>query len=237
MMVDVIRIGLLRMTELPEAALGVHGPYLGLVEMFFNGHPVEIVDVPVHEGAAPESLDDCDGWIISGSPASVYDDLPWIRTGEEIVRAALAAERPLVGICFGHQLVAQALGGRVEKAAVGWGIGAQRYEVVRPLPYFDGDTITLLASHQDQVIDVPADATVWSSSEYCPVAGLVVGERMFTVQGHPEYSPALVAALYDSRRERIGEAAVDAAHATLTTPLSNAAMAAAIVHLVTGNRR
>ena len=162
----------------------------------------------------------------------MYEDLDWIRTGEEIVRAALAAERPLVGICFGHQLVAQALGGRVEKAATGWGIGAQRYETVRPLPGIEGAT-TLLASHQDQVVEIPTDATVWSTSDYCPVAGMMIGERMLTVQGHPEFTPALVSALYDSRRDRLGDAAVDAAKATLTTPLSNASFADAIVRLIT----
>lgn len=232
MMGGVIRIGLLRMAELPDPALRVAGPMVGLYQKLFAPRTVEILDVPVHEGATPESLDDCDGWFISGSPASVYEDLDWIRTGEEIVRAALAEERPLVGICFGHQLIAQALGGRVEKAAVGWGIGAQRYETVEPLPYLDGDSLTLLASHQDQVVEVPAGATVWSTSDYCPVAGLTIGERMLTVQGHPEYSPALVSALYDSRRDRIGDAAVDAAQATLTNPLSNASFADAILRLI-----
>jgi GMP synthase (glutamine-hydrolysing) len=234
MMGDVIRIGLLRMAELPDAALGVDGPMAGLYPKLFRPRTVEILDVPVHEGATPESLDDCDGWLISGSPASVYEDLEWIRTGEEIVRTALAEERPLVGICFGHQLVAQALGGRVEKAAGGWGIGAQRYETVQRLPYLDGDTVTLLASHQDQVVEVPTDATVWSTSDYCPIAGMTIGERMLTVQGHPEYSPALVSALYESRRDRLGDAAVDAAKATLTTPLSNATFAEAILRLIAG---
>ena len=137
-------------------------------------------------------------------------------------------------MAVGHQMVAQALGGRVEKAQVGWGIGAQRYDTVLPLPSLPGPTTTLLASHQDQVVQVPADATVWSTSDYCPVAGMVVGERMLTVQGHPEFTPALVAALYDSPRGRLGDAAVDAAKATLTMPLSNGSFADAIVRLATG---
>ena len=159
------------MAELPDAAFSVAGPMTALYRQLFHGHAVEVLDVPVHEGATPASLADCDGWMISGSPASVYDDLDWIRTGEEIVRAAHAEERPLIGICFGHQLIAQAMGGRVEKSAGGWGVGARAYDVVRPLPHFDGDTITLLASHQDQVVELPSEAIVWSSSDYCPVAG------------------------------------------------------------------
>jgi GMP synthase (glutamine-hydrolysing) len=234
MMGGVIRIGLLRTTEFPDATRAVHGPYATLFELFFHDQPVELVDVPIHDGATPGSLADCDGWVISGSPASVYEDHEWIRTGEEIVRTALAEERAIVGICFGHQLIAQALGGRVEKAEVGWGIGAQRYDTVRPLPYLDGPTTTLLASHHDQVVELPTDATVWSSAEYCPNAGFTVGERMLTMQGHPEFTPSLVSALYDSRRDRLGDAAVETALASLDTPLSNDEVAAAIVQLISG---
>jgi GMP synthase (glutamine-hydrolysing) len=234
MMGGMIRIGLLRTTEFPDVTRAVHGPYATLFELFFHDQPVDLIDVPIHDGATPGSLADCDGWVISGSPASAYEDHEWIRTGEEIVRTALAEERPMVGICFGHQLIAQALGGRVEKADVGWGIGAQRYDTVRPLPYLPGATTTLLASHQDQVVELPADATVWSTAEYCPNAGFTVGERMLTMQGHPEFTPSLVSALYNSRRDRMGDAAVETALASLDTPLSNDEVAAAIVRLIRG---
>ena len=233
MMDTVIRIGLLRMTELPDGTLDIHGPYATLFSLFFENQPVALLDFAVHEGAAPASLDDCDGWVISGSPASVYDDLDWIRTGEQIVRSALAEERPMVGICFGHQLIAQALGGRVQKALNGWGIGAQRYDTVRALRQLQqpGPT-TMLASHQDQVVGLPDEASVWSSADYCPIAGFTVGERMLTMQGHPEFTPQLVTAIYESRRDRIGDTEVDVALGTLTRPLSNDAIAEAIVRLV-----
>lgn len=225
------RVGILRMTELPDAGLAVHGSYRTVFEMMFDGLDVDLLDVPVHEGETPGSLTDADVWIATGSPASVYDDVPWIRTGEELVRDALRSDVPLVGICFGHQLVAQALGGRVERAAGGWGLGAQAYDTIAPLPWFpEGDEgITVLASHQDQVVEAPADAVVWSTSPYCPIAGMTVGERIWTIQGHPEFTAPLVGALYDSRRERLGDDAVERAIASLDAPLANAAIARAVV--------
>ncbi len=225
------RIGILRMTELPDAGLSVHGPYGVVFEMMFDGLDVELLDVPVHEGGTPDSLDDADVWIVTGSPASVYDDLDWIRTAEELVREAHRTGTPLVGICFGHQLVAQALGGRVERAEVGWGLGAQVYDTIAPLPWFPEGTggVTVLASHQDQVVEAPSGATVWSTSAYCPVAGMTIGDRIWTLQGHPEFTPELVAALYDSRRERLGDAAVERAIASLDASLANRDIARAVV--------
>lgn len=226
-----VRVGLLRMCELPDAGRAVHGGYVRLIGMLFDGDPVELLDVPVHEGATPSSLADADVWIATGSPASVYDDLAWIRTAEELVREAAATETPLVGICFGHQLVGQALGGRVAKARGGWGIGVQRYERTDARAPLSEDTLTLIASHQDQVLDAPADAVVWSTAGYCPIAGMRIGERMWTVQGHPEFTPALAAAIYESRRDRIGGDAVDAAKQTLDAPLSNRRIARALLDL------
>lgn len=225
---------MLHMDDLPEHAVHVQGGYPELYAHLFRTQPVEFVDIAVHRGETPASLDDCDGWIIGGSRYSVYEDLAWIATAEELVRDAVAQERPLVGICFGHQLMAQALGGRTAKAEAGWGIGARRYETVEPLPWAHGERrlTTLLASHRDQVIEVPTDATVWSTADYCPVAGMTIGERAWSMQGHPEFTRGVVDVLYEGRRESLGDAAVDAAKRSLSVPLSNESIAAAIVRFI-----
>lgn len=210
------RVGLLRMCELPPPAVAAEGSYLTVFRKFFRDHPVEIVDIPVHEGATPGSIDDCDAWVVTGSPASTYDELEWIRAGEEIIRSLVAAERPTIGICFGHQLMAQALGGRVEKAAVGWGAGAHRYDVLdRPswLPAAPS-AMTMLAMHQDQVVEAPTDSVVWATSDFCPIAGLTYGERAWSVQPHPEFTAPIVEALCLDRVDRLG---ADVAHAAIAS--------------------
>jgi len=222
------------MTELPDAVRAVHGPYRAVFELMFNGLGVELVDLPVHEGDTPSSLRDADAWIVTGSPASVFDDLGWIRTAEELVREAVRIEAPLVGICFGHQLVAQALGGCVERSAGGWALGAKVYDTVEPLPWFpEGNSrSTILAAHQDQVVRAPTDAAVWSTSSYCPIAGMTIGDRMWTLQGHPDFTPAMVAALGESERDHYGGGVVDQAIASLDQPLSNADVARAIIRFI-----
>lgn len=222
------RLGVLRMCELPEPAIAAHGDYLTVFRDFYAPHALELVDFAVHDGETPASIHECDGWVISGSPASTFDDLDWIRTGEEIVRSLIAAERPLFGICFGHQLMAQALGGTVERATVGWGAGAHRYEVAEAPPMWPDApaTITLLAMHQDQVVEVPADSTVWATSTFCPNAGIAYGERAWSMQPHPEFTPRLVEALCLDRRLRLGDDVAETALASLDAPLDSALVAA-----------
>src|SRR5882757_10858949 len=120
----------------------------------------------------PENLD---AILLTGSPAGVYDDLDWIAPLERFVRAAYDARTPMAGICFGHQLIAQALGGIVRKSEKGWGIGRHLYEVAPGNGAIDGETIAIAASHQDQVIDPPAGATTFLHSTFTPHAGILYG--------------------------------------------------------------
>jgi GMP synthase-like glutamine amidotransferase len=223
------RVGLLRMDDLPESGLPVRGNYPALYAHLFRDQPATLLDVPLHLGESPASLDDADVWVLTGSRRSVYEDVDWIVTACEITRTLIAEERPTVGICFGHQLMGQALGGVVEKAA-DWGLGTQRYDVSQGLSWLPGaDHIDLIASHQDQVVVAPADATVWLRADYCPIAGLIVGKRAWSVQGHPEFTGDVAAALYAGRRSLLGDGRVDAATASLEAELSNDQIAAAIV--------
>lgn len=228
-MSDLTRVGLLRMDDLPDSGVHVRGDYPALYAHLFRDQPVELLDVPLHLGQTPASLDDADVWVLTGSRRSVYEDVDWIAIAADITRTLIAEERPTVGICFGHQLIGQTLGGSVEKAA-DWGLGAQRYEVIDPIRHLPGlDHLTMIASHQDQVVATPPDATVWLRSGYCPIAGMVIGERAWSIQGHPEFTGDVAAALYAGRRELLGTERIDTALASLAAHLDNGLIAAAIV--------
>ncbi len=157
--------------------------------------------------------------LYTGSPAGVYDPEPWMEALMMFIRAAAAAQRPQVGICFGHQVMAEALGGKVMKSEKGWGIGAHTYALCS-LPYWKGEAgpgqMRIAVSHQDQVVRIPPAGQCIASSGFTPLAGLsYAGFPALSFQCHPEFTPGFAAALYDVRRERLGEEAVNGAIASL----------------------
>ena len=170
------RLGLLLCGHVDVKSVHIAGDYPELFDALLGPLGIELVRYDLDEGRFPDALDECDGWLCSPSRLSAYDDVPWLTDAEQLHREIVAKEAKYVGICFGHQLLAQALGGRVARAADGWGVGVQAYDVVAPQPWMDPPRaqFALLASHQDQVMDVPAGATVIASAPYCPVAGLAV---------------------------------------------------------------
>jgi GMP synthase-like glutamine amidotransferase len=213
-----VRAGLLVVGHVDEKSRHIAGDYPELFTAVLAPHDIEVAPYAVDAGEMPASLSECGGWLCSPSRLSVYDTEPWIADVEAFMRAAIAEEAPFVGICFGHQLLAQALGGTVEPSPRGWGVGVQRYEVIEPLDAMHPalDQFALIASHQDQVVKVPAEARVIATSEFCPVAGLAVGERMWTVQAHPEFISPLADHLLAGRVELIGAERVATARASLS---------------------
>ncbi|MDP7548999.1 MAG: gamma-glutamyl-gamma-aminobutyrate hydrolase family protein [Alphaproteobacteria bacterium] len=182
-----------------------------------------------YAGEFPQRGDACDGWLITGSAASVYDGDDWIAQLEAFTRTA-AEKRPVVGICFGHQLVAQAFGGTVAKAP-GWGIGVHLHNMTHRTEWMHPPlaSLSLLASHQDQVVTPPPGAQVLGGSDFCPIGVMTVGPNVLCIQNHPEMTREFAAELYDSRRDRMGSDTVDTALASLNQPTDEAATAAWIL--------
>jgi GMP synthase-like glutamine amidotransferase len=188
-----------------------------------------VYDVQV--GEYPNSKDQHGAYLVTGSKAGVYEDHDWLPPLENFVRDLVEAEIPLIGICFGHQLVAQALGGRVGKSDNGWGVGVHRHEwrfkpdwLTMPDPDFK-----VLVSHQDQVQQAPAGLEVLASSNFCPVAALYKRGSVLTFQGHPEFVPEYSKTLMVSREDRIGDEALPKALASLDQGHDGDALAGAIL--------
>lgn len=168
-------------------------------------------------GQYPASFDAYDAVLLTGSRADSFSDEPWVVELRKRVTELLRQKKKMVGVCFGHQLIAYCLGAPVGRAPQGWGVGRLTYDWHRPdLPHLGERThVSLLASHQDQVFEVPPGASLVASNEFCPVAAFTVGDAVFCIQPHPEFEEALSEHLMDKRRDLIGEDKYQAARASL----------------------
>jgi GMP synthase-like glutamine amidotransferase len=208
------------------------GDYPDMFErMLGDGFDVRALDVA--NGELPPDPAAFDAYLITGSPAGVYDDLPWIAGLCDFIRSAKASK--MVGVCFGHQAMAEALGGRVEKSDKGWAVGLHRYAVKRAYPWMDGASdIAAPVSHQDQVVEQPPGTEVIASSQFTPFAALAWTDRpAISFQFHPEFAPEFAKALIEHRRDRLPDP--DAAIASLDAPNDRARVAAWIRRFLTEN--
>ena len=229
-----MRIGILQTGKVSEALAARHGQYPEMFARLLGGADpgLEFATHAVVDGEFPGSPEASDAWLVTGSRHGVYDDLPWIAPLKDFLRAVRAAGRPIIGICFGHQLMAEAFGGRAEKSDRGWGIGVHDYETVRR-PQWMADAperFSIHALHQDQVTAVPGDATVLATSPFCEYAMLAYGDpdrpEAISIQPHPEFSTPFARDLLALRTgDLIPREEGEAAMATLTRPVAGDAFA------------
>lgn len=215
-----IKIGVLE-AGVSGSAFASHGAYTSWFERLLSTTPnaFSYQAYQAYNNDIPSMSDCCDAYIVSGSSSSALDPNPWIKTLSAFL-ADTAPKRPIVGVCFGHQLLHQTFGGKVEQSIKGWGIGVHEYDVARCTAWMSPcvDRIGLLVSHMDQVVQAAKDTTILASSEFCPNAVTMIGDNILTMQPHPEHTKAFAQDLYGSRRERIGHAHVDAALNSLQQP-------------------
>lgn len=178
---------------------------------------LEFVVYDVEEGEYPADIDEVDAYLITGSKSSVYEDKPWIARLMDFVRELDARKKKLVGICFGHQIVAHALGGKTEKSAKGWGVGRHTHRFSEMPAWHDQQDpdFEILVSHQDQVVSNARGAKVLASSDFCENAVVQIGDHILTFQGHPEFVPGYSREIMEFRRETIGEDVYQAGVASL----------------------
>ncbi len=174
--------------------------------------------VPVMEGILPSNVKAFDGYVITGSPASVNDDsLPWVQPLLAFIRAVHAARQPLIGLCFGHQAVARALGGQVARTPAGWGLGTARttWHAQRPWMTPPQASTNLMAAHNEQVIRMPEGAECIGGSDFCPIGSMQIGQHIWTTQYHPEMPLMFMQALLGYLADRLDAATLARAHASL----------------------
>ena len=184
----------------------------------------------------PDSFERFDAVLLTGSKADSFSDEAWVVELRRRVTQLLQERKKLLGICFGHQLIALCLGAKVGRAPQGWGVGRNTYAWKSSRAEFavPHDTLSLLASHQDQVLELPAQADLLASNAHCPVAAYAVGTQVFCVQAHPEFVEDYSAFLLQRRRERLGEAIYGPAMASLDQGHDGAVVARMMVQFIEG---
>ncbi|MTI18233.1 type 1 glutamine amidotransferase [Rhodobacteraceae bacterium RKSG542] len=201
-----LSVGIIETGRPPEELGGAFGDYPQMVQSWLGEIPASYKVYAVLDGVLPTNPADADLWVITGSKFGVYEDHEWIAPLEVFIRECASVKQPMVGICFGHQLIAQAMGGLVKKSDKGWGLGVHDYPSTEEWPVELGakpEQISIQAYHQDQVLTKPETAVTIASSDFCEFAALWYPDFAITVQGHPEFSKPFTSALIESRRGTI----------------------------------
>jgi GMP synthase-like glutamine amidotransferase len=200
-----MKIGILLVGRASEDLVDEYGTYAEMLIALINTEEqvFEFKTFNILDDEFPKDHLECDGWIVTGSPHGVYEDHSWIPTVSQLINNVYKANLPIFGVCFGHQLIAQALGGHVEKSEKGWGLGLHTYQVNNKPDYMSNlsEEVTLNICHQDQVLQPPQGATVYAKSEFCENAGFYIKDKVLTMQAHPEFLVDFTKALLTARRD------------------------------------
>lgn len=207
-----LKIGLLLCDDVDESVQEIYGTYSEMFQSSLDptAQIIELVPIRCFEGEHLPNPKDYDGYIISGSRHGVYDDLPWISVLQQFIQDCWDQEVKMVGICFGHQLLAHSLGGKAEKADIGWGFGIHSTKITDKKPWMtdtedlNGHLYNLIVIHQDQVVEIPPNFKTIGENDFCPNSMIVADSKMLGIQGHPEFSKEFCAFRADFRRNLIG---------------------------------
>ncbi len=198
-----MKVGLLECDDVVGRFPEIKGGYREMFAALLPGFTFRYYEA--HRGQLPSSPKECDAWMCTGSKYSVYDGTPWIADLAAFIRSL--GETRFVGICFGHQMLAHAMGGEVAKAKQGWGVGVLPLNILKKESWMEPPLaqVRMQHMHQDQVRKLPEGSVLLGSSAHCEVGMFRVGETMLGIEGHPEFTVDYGAALIRARRALIGE--------------------------------
>ena len=201
------------------------------------GYKGRIDTFSARHGQYPVSFATYDAVLLTGSRADSFSDEPWVVTLREQVARLLQDQHKLLGVCFGHQLIAHCLGAPVQRAPRGWRVGRQAYDWLGAPEHLglapgQAAQVALLASHQDQVLALPPGATLLATQADCPVAAYALGDQVFCIQPHPEFTPEVSAFLLDKRRALMGEPLYEQSMGSLSEPHDGLALARFMIRFV-----
>ncbi len=184
---------------------------------------LEIIDYWVIDEQFPSCIDECDAYLATGSQYSVNDNFPWVLQLKQWVKDLYQHQKPYLGICYGHQMIAAALDGEVEVSDKGWGVGVTQIKIIGNRPEFNAlhGQLSLRVSHKEQVVRLPSNTEIIGTSQFCDFFMMQTGKCFLGIQGHPEFSAGYARGLIDSRRGIIPNETVEAGIKSLTTPVDN----------------
>ena len=202
-----MKIGILLVGRASEDLVEKYGTYAEMLIALINSDEkvFEFETFNILDSVFPKNHLERDGCIVTGSPHGLYEEHSWIPPVSQLINDIYNANLPIFGVCFGHQLIAQALGGHVEKSIKGWGLGLHTYKIDNSASYMGNlsEELTLNICHQDQVLQLPENSTLYASSEFCENAGFYIKDKVLTMQAHPEFKVDFTKALLNARREVI----------------------------------
>ncbi|MCW8410285.1 GMP synthase [Legionella sp. PATHC035] len=231
-----MHIGILQCDEVEKGLMAIHGTYPEMyIKLLRQAEPNLTFKVyDARQDELPIDVDTADAYVITGSRHGVNDGFLWIAALEEFVRRLHESRKKVIGICFGHQLIAKALGGTVIKSPKGWGVGMSINKMTQHKSWMSPslNQLNLLVSHQDQVVALPSEAEVLATSDFCPFYMLQIRDNLLTVQGHPEFSKSYSQALIELRKNRLGMELVERGLQSLQQPCNDTVFAEWIVHFL-----
>ena len=203
-----MKIGILKADKVRHELLDRFGEYPAMFEDLLQKVEagIEIVVYDVISGEFPKQIDEVNGYIITGSKMSVYDENDWIKELGSFVQELHKKKKKLIGICFGHQMVAHFLGGKTQKSDKGWGVGIHESTLTSAATIYgsEGQTYNLVCSHQDQIVEPAPSSVVLAFSDFCPYSMLQIEDHILTFQGHPEFKPEFSRSLMELRKDDLG---------------------------------